>query len=136
MAQGQILSGGAPTQSENLVSADQVTILGDGTKANPLRGAGGIPLLATAAINSDGTVLQSQGVAVVTHVGTGNYSIQLTNPPTQNDVIPQVTPKGTTVPVGYVASVNAFSTIIVHLFDDTNTAADFPFYLTVTNAAG
>lgn len=42
MADFKRVSGGVPNPSPNLVSADQVTILGDGTTEHPLHAAGGV----------------------------------------------------------------------------------------------
>lgn len=111
MTDTAIARGGARNDAQSRVSADQGTIVGDGTTENPLRATGGgsisvatdgvtilgngtageplrtsapavgIPVIAAGLVNVDGTFLSQIGFATLTHPGPGQYSFQLSNPP-------------------------------------------------------
>lgn len=65
MAQATILRGGAPVGDTSLVTADQVTILGSGTKLDPLRTAGSGAGFTFQAQNEGGALLP--GMLVQSH---------------------------------------------------------------------
>lgn len=64
MAQATIRTGGAPTEAENLVSADQETITGDGTSRNPLKSSGVVFTGVTPAVGGAATIVPGQVLKV------------------------------------------------------------------------
>lgn len=119
--------GGAPVPSTQLVSADDVTIVGN-SGVTPLSVA--IPCVAAASINSDGTIATEAGVKSVNHSGTGTYIVTLYNPTL--GAVPQVTCQGATGAPG--ALLNIDGTITVSTVNTSNVATDLHFYLTVHKA--
>lgn len=86
MANMNIVTGRSPTQADALVSADQVTIVGDGTKQNPIRAVGSAlvlaPVIAAARVNSGYSFLSQVGfTGIVPFTPVGVYSLTLANPP-------------------------------------------------------
>lgn len=139
MAQGSILAGGAPTQAEGLVSADQKTILGSGTKADPLR-AGAGSFAGCNVTNTAGaiTVNASEGVASVTRISTGVVVIVLKNPPTNPlRMAPVGSPGNQEEALSFPALLMRVDTaadgsIAVRTYDANGTIADHSFTLTVS----
>lgn len=84
MANMNIVSGRSPTQADALVSADQVTIVGDGTKLNPLRAVAPpvlVPVIASARVTAGATFVAQKGFLGVSLVLPGVFTLTLENPP-------------------------------------------------------
>ena len=114
--------GGAPVPSVQLVSADDVTIVGN-SGVTPLSVA--IPCVAAASINSDGTIATEAGVKSVNNSGTGTYIVTLDNPTL--GAVPHVTCQGSKGPPG--ALLNIDGTITVTTYDTSFSLTDLHFYL-------
>ena len=122
-----LLSGGAPVPSVQLVSVDDVTILGN-SGVTPLSVA--IPCIAAGRIAATGVIAVSNGIVSVVHFGTGVYVVTLSNPTPNADAF-------VTCHAGFGAPgaiLNSDNTITVSTFNTSNVAADAAFHLVVVKA--
>jgi hypothetical protein len=92
-------------------------------------------VIASANVISDGGTVVSNGIATITHPGTGLYQFTLTNPPTNmanaGIVALQFAPSlgiSGQITINSVTNPNAFE---IATFDATGTAADRSFSLIV-----
>jgi hypothetical protein len=93
--------------------------------------SGVAPLIASAQVNSTGTFIAQQGFSGITHVATGQYDLDLSNPPADlNDLSVSVTQGGS---VGGQQSVlfNNPNIVTVYTFDAAGVAADRVFLISV-----
>jgi hypothetical protein len=119
-----LLSGGAPVPSDQLVSTDGVTILGNSGRV-PLSVA--IPCIAAVRVTAVGVVTVGAGVKSVNHSTTGTYIVTLTNPSVNAVAVVSchlgVGPPGVTE--------NPDNTITVSTVNQNNVATDEAFHLIV-----
>jgi hypothetical protein len=147
MADTMTVSGGVRTNVQTLVSADQITITGDGTTENPLRATGGTisvvtddttilgngttedplrafpPVIAAAGVNSNGIYIEQFGfTGTIGTPATGEYQLTIANPPPlgANALVVMIAIAGS---VGGQASYLFDSNSVVHvyIFDKTGT---------------
>jgi hypothetical protein len=120
----ELLSGGAPVPSYQLVSVDDTTIIGN-SGVTPLSVA--VPCIAAARIASTGVISSGVGVASVVHFGTGTYVVTLSSP--SAGLVAFVT-----CHTGFGApgvTQNSDNTITVSTVNTSNVATDAAFHLLV-----
>lgn len=156
-----LLAGGSPTPVEFIVTADQVTILGDGTTEHPLHTTPGsvavttdgetilgdgtladpirmaIPLIAAARVDgfNAGVSFQSNsGFDLVTRSSAGVYELTLSNPPVDRAQTVPLVARQVTSAGSVTASVLVNGRIQVNAFNSSDAAQDIQFSIAVFSA--
>ena len=123
--------GGAIQKPGGLVSADQTTILGDGTADNPLRVAAGLIAAHVRLMGTDADFLAQSGFAGITRMGVGVYELELlVAAPDVTGIVPTCTAVAALLGTVVASGLNE-TTIQVNRFNSAGAPVDASFYIHV-----